>query len=229
MIKNLPFIGIVPARKGSVRIKNKNIMMLNKKKLIQYTLDEADKSKKLDIILVTTDDNRILNLSKKYKKIIFFKRDKNLSTSKSLLKEAIKNSINYINNKLKINEFNAVILQPTSPQRKFKDIDNAIKFFIKNNSKPLVSVSEPINNPCDMLIKKGDKIEHVIKGFRDSNKQKYNNIFFINGSIYIYNSVFFLKNNSLLNNKITFFKMNKNHSIELDDEFDIKLIKSLNF
>ena len=65
MIKNLPFIGIIPARKGSVRIKNKNIMMLNKKKLIQYTLDEADKSNKLDIILVTTDDNRILNLSKK--------------------------------------------------------------------------------------------------------------------------------------------------------------------
>ena len=74
-----------------------------------------------------------------------------------------------------------------------------------------------------MLIKSGKKIKPVLNGLKDSNKQKFNNIFFINGSIYIYNSVFFLKNNSLLNNKITFFKMNKNHSIELDDEFDIKL------
>ena len=80
-----------------------------------------------------------------------------------------------------------------------------------------------------MLINKRDKIEYVIQCFRDSKTQNYNSIYFINGSIYIYNSVFFLKNNSLLNNKITFFKMNKNHSIELDDEFDIKLIKSLNF
>ena len=59
-----------------------------------------------------------------------------------------------------------------------------------------------------MLIKKG-KIEHVIKGFRDSNKQKYNNIFFINGSIYIYNSAF-LKNNSVLDDKITLLKWIKN-------------------
>ena len=130
---------------------------------------------------------------KKYKKVIFLKEIKNLSTSKSLLKNAIKNAIKYINNKLKINEFNAIILQPTSPQRKFKDIDNAIKLFIKNKSKPLVSVSEPINNPCDMLIKSGKKIKPVLNGLKDSNKQKYNNIFFINGSIYIYNSVFFLK------------------------------------
>ena len=228
MIKNLPFIGIIPARKGSVRIKNKNLMILNNKKLIEYTLEQAIKTKGLDKILVTTDDERILKFSKKYKKVIFLKRNKKLSSSKSLLKNAIKNAIKYISNNLNIKNFNAIILQPTSPQRVSKDIDKAIKLFIKNKSKPLVSVSEPINNPCDMLIKKKGKIEHVIKGFRDSNKQKYNNIFFINGSIYIYNSAFFLKNNSVLDDKITLFKMDKKHSIELDDKFDIKLIKSLN-
>ena len=94
MIKNLPFIGIIPARKGSVRIKNKNLMILNNKKLIEYTLEQAIKTKGLDKILVTTDDERILKFSKKYKKVIFLKRNKKLSSSKSLLKNAIKTQLN---------------------------------------------------------------------------------------------------------------------------------------
>ena len=46
-------------------------MILNNKKLIEYTLEQAIKTKGLDKILVTTDDERILKFSKKYKKLYF--------------------------------------------------------------------------------------------------------------------------------------------------------------
>ena len=46
---------------------------------------------------------------------------------------------------------NFILLQPTSPQRDHKDIDNSIRFFLKNKSKNLISISEPLNHPNEIL------------------------------------------------------------------------------
>ena len=59
------FIGIIPARRGSQSIKNKNLIKLKKKRLIEYSLISASKSKFLKKIIISSDDNRILNYSKK--------------------------------------------------------------------------------------------------------------------------------------------------------------------
>ena len=57
-IKKLKVLGIIPARKGSKGIKNKNFVKINnKKRLIDYTFAEAEKSKLLTKIALTTDDN----------------------------------------------------------------------------------------------------------------------------------------------------------------------------
>ena len=56
-------IGLVPARSGSKRIRNKNIFKLNGKPLVQYTLEAAKNSKLLDDIVVTTDSKKIIKLS----------------------------------------------------------------------------------------------------------------------------------------------------------------------
>ena len=56
-------VGIIPARKNSKRIKNKNIKLLNGKPLIEYTIIEAKKSKLLDKIIVSTDSPIIKKIS----------------------------------------------------------------------------------------------------------------------------------------------------------------------
>ena len=58
-------VGIIPARKNSKRIKNKNIKLLNGKPLIEYTIIEAKKSKLLDKIIVSTDSPIIKKISGK--------------------------------------------------------------------------------------------------------------------------------------------------------------------
>ena len=58
------FIGIIPARKGSVTIKNKNLTKIKNKKLIEFTLLSAEKSKYLKKTIVTTNDIKILKLAK---------------------------------------------------------------------------------------------------------------------------------------------------------------------
>ena len=62
-MKNL---GVIIARKNSRRLKNKNILQISKIKLIEFTIIAAIKSKKFHQIVVSSDDERILNLKKKY-------------------------------------------------------------------------------------------------------------------------------------------------------------------
>ena len=62
-------LAIVLARKGSVRLKNKNVLMLKGKPLIEWTFKKINKNniRKLFVdILISTDSEKILNLSKRY-------------------------------------------------------------------------------------------------------------------------------------------------------------------
>ena len=58
----IKYLAIIPARKNSKRLKNKNILKIKNKILFDYTFDAAKKTKKLTKIVTTTD----------IKKLIFF-------------------------------------------------------------------------------------------------------------------------------------------------------------
>ena len=71
--KKNQFFALIPARKGSKGVKNKNIVRLNNKHLIEYTLEQASKSKIINEIYVSSNDEKILKITKKFKKIKFIK------------------------------------------------------------------------------------------------------------------------------------------------------------
>ena len=68
-MKNL---GIILARKNSQRLKNKNILKIKKLKLIEFTIIAAIKSKKFKKIIVSSDDEKILNLKKNINQLNFY-------------------------------------------------------------------------------------------------------------------------------------------------------------
>ena len=65
----MKFVAIIPARKGSKGIKNKNFKKFNNKPLIYWTLRAAKKSKFIEIKHVTFKFNEIKKINKVYKKI----------------------------------------------------------------------------------------------------------------------------------------------------------------
>ena len=75
-------ISIIPARSGSKRLKNKNILKLGNKPLIQWSIEEAKKSKYITDIIVNSDDINIENLCKK-QNISFIKRPTELAQDTS--------------------------------------------------------------------------------------------------------------------------------------------------
>lgn len=202
-------IAIIPARIGSKRLKFKNVIQFNNKPLITWTLKAAVESKVFSKIYVSTDSILIKKKIKPYKKKVnFLFRPRKFSGDKTktstLLKYLIKKNLLH----KKFDDF--ILLQPTSPLRTKKNIQDMWTTYQKNKLKNLVSVSFKKN---DNIVKK--KNINLYK-----NKKKIirldNEKIFLNGSIYINNIKEFLKNPDFVLKKNNFFLMNKKNSLDID-------------
>ena len=94
----MKIIGMIPARLGSTRVKNKNLRMINDKPLIQYIIDSALQSEYLNQIYINSEAD-IFNEIAKTNNINFYKRDQKLSTDSATNDDF---AIDFINNIAKI-------------------------------------------------------------------------------------------------------------------------------
>ena len=97
MYKNKTFLAIIPARGGSKRLPKKNILELNNKPLIAYTIEAGLQSKYIDKVIVSSDDDEILNISRKFGADII-KRPKELASDIATTFDAIKHTLNNTKN-----------------------------------------------------------------------------------------------------------------------------------
>ena len=118
------FYAIIPARKKSKRIKNKNLILLKKKKLIEYTLENVLRSKLINKIYVNSDDKKIKIICENKNKINYVSRSYNNSLDSSTTESVILETIKKKSKELIFDENSHIILlQCTSPLREKNDID----------------------------------------------------------------------------------------------------------
>jgi CMP-N,N'-diacetyllegionaminic acid synthase len=138
-------ICLIPARGGSKGIPDKNIIDLNGKPLISYVITESLKSGIFDRVIVSTDSERIANVSKKYGAEVPFIRPKELATDESLVEDTITHALEFVKKTDKIYDYMCLI-QPTSPLLIVEDICNVLKILNKKQADMVVSVGDsPIN------------------------------------------------------------------------------------
>lgn len=131
----MKILAIIPTRRGSKRLPGKNTKLLNNKPLIEYTIEEAQKSKYITDILIATDDLLVVDIAKKYD-LNCYKRNKNLCKDNS----PIEDTLGIINKKYKYDIY--VLLHVTTPLRKAKHIDKCIETFINGKFDTVISVKE---------------------------------------------------------------------------------------
>jgi CMP-N-acetylneuraminic acid synthetase len=112
-------LAIIPARGGSKTIPGKNIREIHGKPLIAWTIEPALECKFLDKIVVSTDDPKISEISKKYGAEVPFLRPKKISEDNSPTIDALIYTIDSLKN-IGHNPEIIVLLQPTSPLRTVK-------------------------------------------------------------------------------------------------------------
>ena len=93
------FIAIIPARGGSKGIPNKNLIEVNSKPLISFTIEESLKSRYLKRIIVSTDDKNIANLALSSGIEVPFRRPKNISLDSTPMIDVLKHAVKWINAK----------------------------------------------------------------------------------------------------------------------------------
>lgn len=223
-------IAIIPARSGSKGLRNKNILKINGKPLLQLTVDTALTSKLINRVIVDSDSYDYLNLIKDDSKLIKHKRNADLATDDSSVIDVITSIIMDYNN-LFSREAIIVLLQVTSPLRTNDDIDNAIEKFLTSNlfiNEPndtsLVSISKAFNSANHFISLRNDIIDIKLK---HQNRQQYSSQYVLNGAIYIRSINGFITDRSFFSKKTQVYLMQKVKSIDIDEEEDFLLVRKI--
>ena len=182
----LKVLGIIPARGGSKGIENKNMAEAAGKPLIYYTIIEALKSKHLDRVILSTEDDTIIKYGKSLGIDVPFVRPAHLAKDDSSMFSVVEHTVNWLKENEDYTADAVMLLQPTNPLRTVKHIDGAIFEFEKQNVDSLVSVSEPQEHPMEMVSFKGKEMKFAIEKRQAAiGRQNYSNNYFLNGAIYI--------------------------------------------
>ena len=217
--KGKKIIVIIPARGGSKRIPQKNIKLLAGKPMIVYSIEQSLNSRYIDEVYVSSDDKKILEISKKFGAEII-KRPKKYATDKAKTIDVLKHTLKKIKADL------IVLLQPTSPLRKVENIDKAIEIFFKKNADTVVSVTKRNLGPQWILKKQNGRVAFLFgNDFSKIRTQDQDETYEINGAVYV-----FLKENILnsknypIGKKVYPLVINKIEALEIDDREDFMLV-----
>ena len=224
MLKEKTFLAIIPARGGSKRLPQKNILDLNGKPLIAWSIEAGLDSKYIDKVVVSSDNNKILDISQKFGADVVV-RPETLASDTATTFDAIKHTIKSLEQYDYI-----VLLQPTSPLRNSKHIEEAIELLEKKDANSVVSVCEMEHSPLwsntlDVSLSMKGFLRDEVLNKRSQDLEKY---YRLNGAIYI------CKTDRLLENGSFFFKenifayiMDREVSIDIDERIDFDIANLL--
>ncbi len=202
---------ILPLRKNSKRLKNKNIKKINGKPLYQFILKKLIKSKLVKKIIITTD----YKFKENHKKLILIKRPKNLRGNCNM-NLVIKDVLD------KIDGDDFIQIHATSPLLKISTINKAITYYKKNKYDSLFSVTK-IQKRFWSLKKK--PINHRVNN--SPTTQSLRLLYEENSGFYIFNRKTFLKRVNRIGLKPKLFEINKQEAFDIDDNDDFEIVKRL--
>ena len=225
----MKILGIIPARGGSKGVHRKNIKLLAGKPLLAYTAEVALLCNKIDTVVLSSDDDEIIEIAEKMGVKAPFKRPAELSQDDVPTLPVIQHLLDFYrgNNE----EFDAIcLLQPTSPMRTLTDLNAAIDKFIASNCESLLSVIPvPHEYNPHWTFEPDDKgLLHIATGESEiiTRRQSLPQAFIRDGSIYLTrsNTIF---NGSLYGKTIAYYQMKTSQSINIDTPEDWKRAEEL--
>ena len=224
MIDGKSILAIIPARGGSKGVKRKNIRDLAGKPLIAWTIDEAKKSKYIDRLILSSEDEEIINVAKQYRCEVPFIRPKELAEDNTPGIETVLHAI-----KMLPKYDYVVLLQPTSPLRKVGDIDGCIERCMERKALSCVSVSEVEKSPYWMyrLDENFNMSPLLLQKKEYYRRQQLPKVYELNGAVYIAKSDYIEEKQGFITKETLAYEMSKENSIDIDTEIDFKKLEMI--
>ena len=228
MFRGKKILAIIPARGGSKGIVNKNLTNFDGKKLLDYTAEALNKIKKIiDMSVISSDDQRIINYAKKLGISAPFVRPKYLSGDKVDVAKVLIHTVKYLEEKNGFSFDIILCLEPTCPLRTCKDIIAAIKKIVDEKKNSVWSVSETDSKyhpQKQLLASKGSLKFYLPNGKKIIARQQLSKIYHRNGAVYAISRDYLINHKKLIG-KNTGYIISKNYMTSIDNNFDIKYLE----
>jgi len=223
-------IAIIPARKGSKRIKNKNRTLFHGKPIIYWTIKAAKKSGIFSHVYVDTDCSKIKKIALSYGAEVPFLREKKYSNDFTSVNMSTYRFVKKIKKFHSIDIKNVFQLMPNCPYRNYRDIIKSYKEFTNLNSKSLIShVRFYFSNPWwAVKIKKG-KVKRIFNRAYKKRSQDLPELITPSGAIWIVDCANFLKKKSFYLDNYDYFLLDWKNGIDIDTVDEMKISKNLKF
>lgn len=213
---------IIPARKGSKGLPNKNKKLFKGKPLIAHTIEAAKEAQHVARIIVSTDDIELADLAADYGAEVPFLRPARLANDTAPMNKVVRHVLRYLNSIKQLPE-HYMLLQPTCPLRDSVHIDDAANLFLSKRYASLMSVCEVQEHPYIMKKIANDELTDFIEqSNQSSRRQDYPPFYRLNGAIYIGRSRLFLQANHFHLKPCCPYVMRQETSIDIDTLADFK-------
>ena len=221
-------IAIIPARGGSKGLSGKNIIPLGGKPLIAWSIEAAKKSKLVERVIVTTDDEKIAAVAKEYGAEVPFIRPKELAQDDTPPDPVLKHVLKFLEEKESVRPEIIVWLEPPCPFRTGEEIDEAIQM-LKNDPEAdsLRSVIEPFQNPFKSWTLKEKYLKPLIEkrgqALHTGPRQKTAKVYWQNGSLFLLKYDTIMKKGNFFGDKIIPYIMSSDRFVDIDKKEDLDL------
>lgn len=226
MLNNKKVYAVIPVRGGSKGIPKKNLYKIGGLTLLERTIILSKKCSYIDKVLVSTDDQEMYDISKKYKVNTPGLRPSYLATDTARTVDVVINLID----ELSIKDSYIILLQVTSPLRNLEDFENIFKIFEENIERcsAIVSLTE-FDDPHP------DKIQKIENDFVKSYlgvesmvpRQELPKVYRLNGAFYMTSTEILKKYRTFVPEKTIPFIMPEERSLNLDNKYDLYLLEAL--
>ena len=207
---------VIPVRKGSQRVKNKNFRKFDKKNLLIFKIEKLKKLKNLDEIIVYTDSEEAIRIAKKYE-VSFVKRSPYFASSRCTNSEFWSHIAQHTNNKF------IMFTNCTSPLIKIKTYQNIIDRFLKK--KNLIKSINTVTSIKEYLYYKNKPVN--FNPSKAPNSQNLGNTFKLNFAVNIISQKEMFKRKTVVSTKPFFYFLNELEGFDIDTKIDFKIAELL--
>lgn len=215
-------IGIITARGGSKGLPRKNITELAGKPLIVHTIEAALRSRELDRCFVSTEDQEIKAVSLMAGAEVI-DRPLKLAEDHTLSRDVVLHVLEKLASRGPLPE-HFMLLQPTSPLRSSRHIDESIKAFLKKKAGSCVSVCLLRHSPYKSFKLVGQELLPITDwGDLEKPRQQLPHAYRANGAIYLTKCRDFLRDKTFFIKPVLPYVMGERESIDIDCLEDLVL------
>lgn len=218
-------LGIITARGESKRLPGKNLRELAGRPLIYYTAKAALESKLLTRVILSSDDDEIIEVGRKYGLEVPFRRPKELALDGTPTIDVIIHALDFFKENERFSPDIIVILEPTSPLRTAGDIDGALKKHLETGADSVVSVVKTDHwHPIRAKKIENDILyDYCLEEKEGVRRQDLPPAYFRNGAFYSVKREVLINEHKLYGKVTRPYIMPRERSVDINEEIDLKI------